>query len=87
MKAADRAGLARLLEEVSARLDGAPVQTLESAERYALTDPGFNVSAFQAGGLEQICRNEAAAIRYLITAYLTQPVRSARPASSTTRPL
>lgn len=68
----DRDSVARLLEQVAQRLEDAPRYTAESAANYS-GSPLFNVSAFQAGALEQICKNESASIRLFVKTYLSAP--------------
>lgn len=52
------------LRLIADRLSNAPAHTMERAVR-AVPDAEFR-GAYQAGGLEQVCRNEAAEIGHLI---------------------
>lgn len=73
----DRDSVAKLLEQIAQRLADAPAHTKECAEQYQKNTGGvlFNVSAYQAGGLEQVCISSASAIRIYIAQYLSSPPR------------
>lgn len=76
----DRYSIAKLLGDLASRLEGAPLQTEESAKRFESGNPGHPGLwySFQAGALEQVCRNEASTLRILIREYLSPKPRSPR---------
>lgn len=72
----DRDFAAKFLRELADRLDAAPKRFAESAKELTTGDgadstlTAFARATYQAAGLEHICRDEATALRYLITEYL-----------------
>lgn len=73
----NRDSIAKLLGDLASRLEGAPLQTEESAKRFEVSHPGSR-HPFQAGALEQVCRNEAGTLRILIREYLSPKPRIPR---------
>lgn len=73
----DRDSVAKLLRELSDRLDGAPAVMTERAQTLTTVDgadstlTAFARATYQAAGLEHTCRDGATTLRYLIDEYLT----------------
>ena len=73
----ERESVAKLLHGVADRLAAAPTDTDARAVEYAKRAPEGRM-AHQAGQLEQICTQEASAIRSMIASYLTPKTKAAR---------
>ena len=69
MTKADAAALRERLEEIATRLEGAPASTSEAARSYEKRAPGGEC-AYQSRALEEVCRQESAALRVMIHCYL-----------------
>lgn len=76
MNKLERDALRDQLEAIAARLEAAPASTSEAARTYEKRAPGAEC-AYQSGALEEVCRQESAALRVMIRCYLEPRRRKA----------